>query len=76
MAAEPEGEAAPEDGPVVVTNRGGRAGGPRYDCWRAPVPNDGREDLAQALVDELVGDVEFVVPRLELEPRPVDLDDR
>ena len=66
-----------QDGPVVVTNRGR----PelvilRYDRWRALVPNDVPEDLAEALADEFAGDLELVVPKLELEPRPVDLDDR
>ena len=66
-----------QDGPVVVTNRGR----PelvilRYDRWRALVPNDVPEDLAEALADELAGGLELVVPKLELEPRPVDLDDR
>ena len=66
-----------QDGPVVVTNRGR----PelvilRYDRWRALVPNDVPEDLAEALADEFAGDLELVVPRLELEPRQVDLDDR
>ena len=66
-----------QDGPVVVTNRGR----PelvilRYDRWRALVPNDVPEDLAEALADEFAGDLELVVPKLDLEPRPVDLDDR
>ena len=48
-----------QDGPVVVTNRGR----PelvilRYDRWRALVPNDVPEDLAEALADEFAGDLD------------------
>ena len=64
-------------GPVIVTNRGQ----PelvilRYDRWRALVPQDVSEDLVEALEDEVGADAEFLPPRVELEPRPVDLDDR
>ena len=66
-----------QDGPVVVTNRGrSELVILRYDRWRALVPDDVPEDLAEALADEFAGDLELVVPRLELEPRQVDLDDR
>ena len=64
-------------GPVVVTNRGQ----PElvivpYELWRALVPQDVPEDLAEALADEFGVDIELNVPRIELEPRPVDLADR
>lgn len=61
-------------GPVVVTNRGR----PelvilRYERWRALVPQEVPEDLIDALGAEDAADIEFVVPRAELQPRPVDL---
>lgn len=64
-------------GPVIVTNRGQ----PelvivRYERWRALVPQDVPEDLAEALGDEAGADIEFQPPRVELEPRAVDLDER
>jgi PHD/YefM family antitoxin component YafN of YafNO toxin-antitoxin module len=63
-------------GPVVVTNRGR----PelvilRYEWWRALVPQDVPEDLIDALGAEDAADVELAVPRPELAPRPIDLDD-
>ena len=64
-----------QDGPVVVTNRGR----PelvilRYERWRALVPQEVPEDLAEALGDEAAAEVEFDPPRAELDPRPADLD--
>jgi PHD/YefM family antitoxin component YafN of YafNO toxin-antitoxin module len=63
-------------GPVIVTNRGE----PelvilRYERWRTLVPQDVPEDLLDALADDVGPDTEFMVPRIELEPRPVDLDE-
>jgi PHD/YefM family antitoxin component YafN of YafNO toxin-antitoxin module len=63
-------------GPVVVTNRGQ----PelvivRYERWRALVPQEVPEDLSDALGAEDAAEIELVVPRAELEPRPVDLGD-
>ena len=64
-----------QDGPVVVTNRGR----PelvilRYERWRALVPQEVPEDLAEALRDEAAAEVDFDPPRAELDPRPADLD--
>ena len=64
-----------QDGPVVVTNRGR----PelvilRYERWRALVPQEVPEDLAEALGDEAAAEVDFDPPRAELDPRPADLD--
>ena len=64
-----------QDGPVVVTNRGR----PelvilRYERWRALVPQEVPEDLAEALGDEAATEVDFDPPRAELDPRPTDLD--
>jgi PHD/YefM family antitoxin component YafN of YafNO toxin-antitoxin module len=63
-------------GPVIVTNRGQ----PelvivRYERWRTLVPQNVPEDLVEALEDEAGAELEFAVPRVELEPRSVDLDD-
>jgi PHD/YefM family antitoxin component YafN of YafNO toxin-antitoxin module len=63
-------------GPVIVTNRGQ----PelvivRYERWRALVPQEVPEDLIDALGAEETAEIELVVPRAELKPRPIDLGD-
>jgi hypothetical protein len=63
-------------GPVVVTNRGRPAlVVVPYERWRALVPQDVPEDLIEALGDEDGGEIDLEVPRAELDPHPVDLDD-
>ena len=62
-------------GPVIVTNRGV----PElvvipYERWRALVPQVS-ESLVDVLGDDAAAEIDFEPPRIELDPRPIDLDD-